>query len=322
MKKKLHIIVFLAIIAMTAYGVQAWYNPKDSDAIVAFTAGNYNDAAPVEIEDEAEPSVSDSVSKEDEVNEDEKEPAIEDMKTENKMVVSLSEAQKQEAPQSDKDKQKPVVVTQAGKTNTAKEAAAEGSPQVTYTTYKVQQGDTFWNIAEKTGIPMPELLEINNMNDTTVLYVGMTLSVPQYVIPKKSTPGPQYGELLDWWTEVQYIWPINVEARVIDLATGKSFNIKRSYGAFHADVEPLSKADSAKMKEIWGGWSWTTRPVIVEVNGRRIAASSHAMPHSIQTITDNGFDGHFCIHFLNSTRHKDNQMQADHQQNIRTAAGL
>jgi LysM repeat protein len=74
---------------------------------------------------------------------------------------------------------------QTGKTNPAKEAAAGSSPKVTYTTYKVQQGDTFWNIAEKTGIPMPELLEINNMNDTTVLYVGMTLSVPQYVIPQK-----------------------------------------------------------------------------------------------------------------------------------------
>jgi LysM repeat protein len=320
-QKKLHIIIFLAIIAMTAFGVQAWYNQKDNDAIVAFTADNYNHEAPVEIEDEAEPSVFDSVSKEDEVNEDEKEPEIEEIKTENKMAVELSEAPKQEAPQPDKDKQKPVV-TQAGTTNTEKKAAAGGSPKVTYTTYKVQQGDTFWNIAEKAGIPMPELLEINNMKDTTVLYVGMTLSVPQYDIPKKSTPGPQYGELLDWWTEVQYIWPIGVEARVIDFATGKSFNVRRSYGAFHADVEPLSTADSAKMKEIWGGWSWTTRPVIVEVNGRRIAASSHAMPHSIQTITDNGFNGHFCIHFLNSTRHKDNLMQADHQKNIRTAAGL
>jgi LysM repeat protein len=320
-QKKLHIIIFLAIITITAYGVQTWYNQMDNDPIVACTAGNYNHEAPVGIEEEAEPSVFDSVSKEDEVNEDEKEPDIEAIKTENKMAVELSEAPKQEAPQPDKDKQKPVV-TQVGKTNTEKKAAAGGSPKVTYTTYKVQQGDTFWNIAEKTGIPMPELLEINKMNDTTVLYVGMTLSVPQYHIPSKSTPGPKYGELLDWWTEVQYIWPIGVEARVIDFATGKSFNVRRSYGAFHADAEPLSTADSGKMKEIWGGWSWTTRPVIVEVNGRRIAASSHAMPHSIQTITDNGFDGHFCIHFLNSTRHKDNQMQADHQQNIRTAAGL
>jgi LysM repeat protein len=289
-QKKLHIIVGLAIIAMTAFGVQAWYNQKDIDTI-SFTADNYNDETPVEIEDEAELYLFDSASKEDAINEDEKEP-----ETENNKAVELSEAPKQEAPQSNKNKQGPVV-TQAGTTNTKKEAAAGGSPKVTYTTYKVQQGDTFWNIAEKVGIPMPELLEINNMKDTTVLYVGMTLSVPQYDIPSKSTPGPKYGELLDWWTEVQYIWPIGVEARVIDLTTGKSFNVRRSYGAFHADVEPLSTTDSAKMKEIWGGWSWTTRPVIVEVNGRRIAASSHAMPHSIQTIPDNGFDGHFCIHF-------------------------
>jgi hypothetical protein len=108
-QKKLHIIiVFLAIIAMTAYGVQAWYNQQENAAIVAFSAGNYNDETPVEIEDEAEPSLFDSVSK-DEVNEDEKEPEIEEIKTENKMVVELPEAPKREAPQSDKDKQEPVV---------------------------------------------------------------------------------------------------------------------------------------------------------------------------------------------------------------------
>ena len=118
------------------------------------------------------------------------------------------------------------------------------------------------------------------------------------------------------------MWPIGTDALVTDLATGKSLHVKRSYGAFHADVEPLTAADSATMKAIWGGWSWATRPVVVEVNGRRIAASSHAMPHSIQTITDNDFDGHFCIHFLNSTRHSDNHTQHDHQENVRRAAGL
>ncbi|MCR3921635.1 MAG: hypothetical protein NUK65_03840 [Firmicutes bacterium] len=41
--------------------------------------------------------------------------------------------------------------------------------------------------------------------------------------------------------------------------------------------------------------------VIVEVNGRQIAASASTMPHDIQSITDNGFEGHFDIHFLNST---------------------
>ncbi|HHX73291.1 MAG TPA: LysM peptidoglycan-binding domain-containing protein, partial [Firmicutes bacterium] len=201
-------------------------------------------------------------------------------------------------------------------------AADSGGGNVTYITYKVQRGDTFWLIAQKFGLPMTELLAANKMTENTILYEGMVLTIPQHQVPEKTTPGPQYGELLDWWTEAQYLWPIGTNARVTDLATGKTFTVKRSYGAFHADVEPLTAADSATMKAIWGGWSWATRPVVVEVNGRRIAASSHAMPHSIQTITDNGFDGHFCIHFLNSTRHSDNQMQPDHQENVRRAAGL
>jgi hypothetical protein len=159
------------------------------------------------------------------------------------------------------------------------------------------------------------------MTEKTPLSVGMKLSVPVYQIPVKSTPGPHYGELLDWWTEAQYLWPIGKDACIIDFETGKSFMARRTVGAFHADVEPLTAADAQIMFEIWGGWSWATRPVLVEVDGRRIAASSHAMPHSIQTITNNNFRGHFCIHFLNSTRHKDNLQQADHQRNVRTAAG-
>jgi LysM repeat protein len=194
-------------------------------------------------------------------------------------------------------------------------------PSVTYTTYTVTQGDTLWLISQKVGLPMTDLLKANNLTEATTLYVGMILNIPQVLVPEKITPGPQYGELVDWWTEAQYIWPIGQNAKVIDFRTGKSFMVRRSYGAFHADVEPLTAQDSAIMNGIWNGWSWATRPVIVEVNGRRLAASANGMPHDIQSITNNNFNGHFCIHFLNSTRHKDNLMQADHQQNVRTAAG-
>jgi len=31
------------------------------------------------------------------------------------------------------------------------------------------------------------------------------------------------------------------------------------------------------MKEIWGGFSWVRRPVIIKYNGRKIAASMTAM---------------------------------------------
>ena len=43
--------------------------------------------------------------------------------------------------------------------------------------------------------------------------------------------------------------------------------------------------------------------VIIETGGRKLAASMSSMPHGIQYITGNNFNGHFDVHFKNSTRH-------------------
>lgn len=193
---------------------------------------------------------------------------------------------------------------------------------VTYITHIVVKGDTLWNIGLQYGVQKEELFKLNNMGEHTPLTIGMSVTVPVYNIPVKTTAGPQYGELLDWWNEAQYVWPMGQDARVVDFYTGKSFMVRRSFGANHADVEPLTAQDTRIMKEIWGEqWSWNTRPVILEVGGRRLAASANGMPHSISNIKNNDFNGHFCIHFLNSTRHVDGKQQADHQSNVRIAAG-
>ncbi|NLN48878.1 MAG: peptidoglycan-binding protein [Clostridiales bacterium] len=154
-----------------------------------------------------------------------------------------------------------------------------------------------------------------------------------------------YGEMLDWWTEVIKIFPRDAKAQIIDVKTGKSFNIQRSYGGNHADCETLTKEDTNIMKKIWGGkWSWDRRPVIVVVDDRRIAASMIGMPHAgldakpkeayvkgrsggfgsgtnLDAVKGNGMDGHFCVHFLNSRTHGTNKVDAKHQANIKIAAG-
>lgn len=151
-------------------------------------------------------------------------------------------------------------------------------------------------------------------------------------------------ELLDWWTEASKVFKIGMAAKVTDVKTGKTFNIVRTYGGNHADCEAKTAADSEKIKQIWGGsWSWVRRPVIVEVNGRRIAASIAAMPHAgvdkspantyissrsggygrganLDKIKNNGMSGVIDVHFLNSRTHGTNKVDSKHQAAVKAAA--
>ncbi|WP_432402350.1 LysM peptidoglycan-binding domain-containing protein [Wukongibacter sp. M2B1] len=196
-------------------------------------------------------------------------------------------------------------------------------PYITYTYYTVQKGDDFWKISMKFGIPQYELIDANNMSESTILNIGDVLKIPVHHVPVKSTPSSTYGEYLDWWTEAQYVVPIGKVFTVRDFHSGKQWTMKRTIGANHADCEPLTSYDAAVMKEVWGGnYSWDTRPVLIIVDGRKIAASGSSMPHDIEYITDNGVTGHMDIHFANSTRHKDGKINYDHQEDIKVAAGL
>ncbi|MEJ8544022.1 LysM peptidoglycan-binding domain-containing protein [Brevibacillus borstelensis] len=203
------------------------------------------------------------------------------------------------------------------------EPSASDKPWVTTANYTVVKGDTPWTISIAHGIPRDEFLRVNSLSESDYLQLGQIVKIPVHHIPVTSTPGASYGEYLDWFEAAQYLFPINAVATVTDFHTGKSFQVKRTIGAFHSDTEPLTAKDAAIIKEVWGGtYSWNVRPVLVEVNGRKLAASMTSMPHSIEYITDNDFEGHFDIHFPNSLRHKDNLIDPDHQAAIKIAAGL
>lgn len=115
---------------------------------------------------------------------------------------------------------------------------------------------------------------------------------------------------------------IGKTARVTDLETGKSFNITRTIGASHADSETNTVADTNVAKSIWRGFSWKTRAVILEVDGRQLAAIMSFMPHDIEYISNNGISGHFDVYFDNSTRHVDGKPDSSHQAQVEKAAGI
>ena len=217
-------------------------------------------------------------------------------------------------------------------------------PYVTYTTYTVKSGDTYWNIANNFGIPMSELLEANGLNENSSIYTGKKLTIPVHHVPVTSTPGASYGEYLDWWNAAQYVIPVGATFTVQDFHTGQTFKAKRTTGSGHADCEPLTSSDTAKMNSIFGGQNWTSRPVLIIYNGRKLAASATSKLHAgndgaaggvwtswrsddygagynFDWVKGNNAHGVFDIHFLNSIRHSDGKVHSTHQKNVRTAAG-
>lgn len=167
-------------------------------------------------------------------------------------------------------------------------------------------------------------------------YKPKNLSVPTYCASSPKV------ELLDW-NIAKNIFSINSTAEVMDVHTKKTFRVKRTMGTNHADAEALTAEDTKIIKSIWEGFSWERRPIILTINGRKLAASMSAMPHAgidaapafkvidnrsqgygrgqnLDVVKENGMDGHFDIHFLNSTRHMDGKKDPQHQAAILEAA--
>lgn len=230
-------------------------------------------------------------------------------------------------------------------TATTQPVTQKTEPWVSYDNYTIKAYDTFWSLGEKFGIPYAEILSANKMSESTSLKAGMIIKIPVHHVPVMTTPGEKYGEYLDWWTQAQYVIPTNAVFTVVDYYSGKSFKAKRTTGASHADCEPMTANDTAMMREIWGGTlNWNKRPVIIIYNGRRIAASAASMSHAgndatpggewtswrsdgygagpnFDWVKGNNFDGHFDIHFKNSTTHNTGEINATHQANIKISAG-
>ncbi len=130
-----------------------------------------------------------------------------------------------------------------------------------------------------------------------------------------------YGKLMEW-NEARNLVGRKSLFTITDLESGLSFRVQRRAGSDHADVQPLTREDSKTMKRIYGGkWSWQRRAIVVGKDGARIAASMNGMPHGGDGIPDNGFKGHFCVHFLGSTSHRSDTPDPAHQLMVHKAGG-
>ena len=237
---------------------------------------------------------------------------------------------------------------------------------------KVQNGDSLWQINQKMKIysinSKNEIVEVSNSigpkeESPALPPAGKPLPKPdkpnivQPVIDQTPVPTPtpqpepvpevssKYGEYIEW-KDAQKLMPRGTDFKVIDFRTGESFMLRRSVGTNHADVESVTAQDTRMIKKLWGGnFSWARRPVIVEINGRRLAASLAAMPHAgredqpggkvvknrsgdfgegsnLDYVKGNEMSGVMDLHFFGSVGHANPKPNKEHQDAVKEAAGL
>ena len=137
-----------------------------------------------------------------------------------------------------------------------------------------------------------------------------------------SSPASAKSVSMDWFkSNIQSIFYKGCVATVTDVATGISWKVKRTGGYNHADVEPLTSADTAAMKQACGSDydTWNRRAIWVTIGDKKYAASMNCKPHGDDRLSGNSFSGHHCIHFTNSKTHGTNKVDSDHQAAIKRA---
>jgi len=122
---------------------------------------------------------------------------------------------------------------------------------------------------------------------------------------------------LVYWSTARNIIPQNTAITIIDVRTRTSIQMVSFSHGNHADVYPLTYADTEALYNVFCGWTWTPRPILVLVGDYTFAASMNGMPHGGGNNRSNGMNGHLCIHFQGSRTHNGNRShEADHQRAV------
>ena len=120
---------------------------------------------------------------------------------------------------------------------------------------------------------------------------------------------------IDWFAnKSKIITGTATNYTLTDIKTGRTMGIKIQSAGNHADVEPLTKADTEVLCSLYGVANasqlesmnkWQRRAVVMtnKNTGRQFVGSIYAIPHGQDTVSGNGFDGQFCLHFKGSTIH-------------------
>ena len=136
-------------------------------------------------------------------------------------------------------------------------------------------------------------------------------------------PSKDQIQLLHWNNEVKPSIKAGQNFTVYDPNTGLAWTLQFYSLGRHADSQPATWRDTQIMNRSFGSTSWTIHPVYVQLpDGRWTMATMHNRPHLYGSITDNGFGGHLCVHFLrdmDEAMRNDPNYGVDNQNTLRSA---
>ena len=166
---------------------------------------------------------------------------------------------------------------------------------------------------------------VQNASGSVTAYIPKSCLSKNKVSVKTSSSGSSSSwkskvVKLDWYNGGSSVLKTGRYGYIYDIKSGITVKIKRMGGSNHADVEPATAADTAKLLRISGGrWTWDSHAVILYAGGKYVACAINTYPHGDQTITDNNYEGQFCLHMVNSRTHGTDNVNTAHQSAINAA---
>ena len=140
------------------------------------------------------------------------------------------------------------------------------------------------------------------------------------------------AEKIDWWTGgINSMWAKGTNYKVYDVKTGIVWWAHRWSGGYHADIEPLTAADTARLCRCYGVTTaqeiankklYQRRPSLITIGNRTFACSLYGVPHNYpegDTIANNDMKGQICLHFTNSWTHGSKKVDSLHTEAIQYA---
>ena len=167
-----------------------------------------------------------------------------------------------------------------------------------------------------------QMLETKSSSAATATPVPTTTPVPTAPPVNNTTSQPSSSRVIyaNWYTTVKDVCKQYPYCTIYDYSTGISWQVHIFSVGAHADFEPVTANDTARMQRAFGGeTTWNPKAVwVVFPNGSVYMASTHDTPHGVSHISDNNFAGHACLHFPRTQEQVNSigQYATSHQETI------